>query len=66
MNQFLDVKVKLEQNHMYFYVHIPDGNDSTYQACNRNVKIDPKFHRQLQEEEETGDISRFLALPEII
>ena len=51
---------------MHYYVHIPDEDESTYESQDRNVEIDPKFQRQLQEEKQTGDISGFLALPEII
>ena len=28
-------------NHVHYYVHIPNGDDSTYQTCDRNIKIDP-------------------------
>ena len=50
---------------MYYYVDIPDTHESTYEASERNVRIDPEFEALLQEEHE-GDIGTFLALPEII
>ena len=56
----------LSKNHVYYYVHILHGDENTYQPCDRNVEIDPKFQCQLQQKEQAGDISRFLALPKII
>jgi len=50
---------------VHYYVDIPDAHESTYEASERNVRIDPEFEAHLQEEHE-GDISTFLALPEII
>ena len=52
--------------HVHYYIHIPDGDESTYEPKDRNVRIDPQFQCQLQEEEQAWDISRFLALPKII
>ena len=50
----------------HYYVHIPNGDDSTYQPSKRHFPIDPNFQSHLQEEQEAGNISTFLALPEII
>lgn len=50
---------------MHYYVDILDAHESTYEASERNVRIDPEFEAHLQEEHE-GDIATFLALPEII
>ena len=50
---------------LHYYVDVPNAQESTYEACKRNVGIDPAFHAQLQQENE-HDISTFLALPEII
>ena len=27
------------QNHVHYYVHFPNGDESTYQACDRNIEI---------------------------
>ena len=51
---------------MHYYVDVPHSEESAYAACERNVQIDSEFHHHLQEESGTADISRFLALPEII
>ena len=51
---------------VHYYVDVSNSEESAYAACDRNVQIDPEFHHHLQEEFEIGDISRFLALPEII
>ena len=50
----------------HYYVDVPNSEESAYQACDRNVQIDPEFQHHLQKESETRDIIRFLALPEII
>ena len=50
---------------LHYYVDVPNAQESTYEACERNMSIDPTFHAQLQHENE-HDISTFLALPEII
>ena len=50
----------------HFYIDISDVDDITYQASERRVPIDPDFQSHLQEEQEAGDFSTFLALPEII
>ena len=50
---------------LHYYVDVPNAHESTYEACERNVGIDPAFHAQLQHENE-HDISTFLALPEKI
>ena len=50
---------------LHYYVDVPDAKKSTYDACDKNVGIDPSFHVQLQEENE-HDISTFLALLELI
>ena len=50
---------------LYYYVDVPNAHKSTYEACERNVGIDPAFHAQLQQENE-HDISIFIALPKII
>ena len=31
----------LVHNHMHYYMYIPDGDNSIYQACNRNIEFDP-------------------------
>ena len=51
---------------VHYYVDVPNSEESAYAACNRNIQIDPEFQHHLQEESETGDISRFFALHEII
>ena len=33
----------LQERTLYYYVYIPDRNKSTYQPCERNLEIDPKF-----------------------
>ena len=48
---------------LHYYVDVPNVEESTYDACDRSVGIDPGFHVQLREENE-HDISTFLALPE--
>lgn len=50
---------------VHYYVHVPDGDDSNYDLSKRNVPINPDSEAHLQEEH-VEDISRFLALPEII
>ena len=56
----------ISSNHLHYYVHFLNGDESTYLREDRNVEIDQQFHHQLQEREQAGDISTFLALPEII
>ena len=51
---------------MHFYVDVLNSEESAYLACDKNAQIDPGFQEHLQEECEAGDISTFLALPEII
>ena len=53
-------------NQVHYYMQIPNGDENTYQLEDRNVEIDSQFQRQLQEEEQIGDISGFLVLHEII
>ena len=50
---------------VHYYVDVPNSEESMYVTCKRNMQIDSGFHHHLQESE-IGDISRFLALPEII
>ena len=50
----------------HYYIDIPDVDDSTYHASERHVLIDLDFQSHLQVEQEAGDFSTFLALPEII
>ena len=50
---------------LHFYIDVPDGEESTYTPCERNITIDLEFQAQLQQEQE-DDIINFLALPEII
>ena len=40
-------------NRVHYYVHVPNSEESAYQACDRNIQIDPEFQHHLQEEEET-------------
>ena len=49
-------------SHVHYYIHVPDGDESTYQYEERNVEIDLQFHCQFQEEEVARDISSFLTL----
>ena len=49
----------------HFYVDVPCTDESTVDVEDRHVPIDPAFHAHLQEQEE-GNISHFLALPEVI
>ena len=51
---------------VHYYVDVSNNEESAYQACDRNVPLDPGFQEHLQEECEARDISTFLALPEII
>ena len=36
----------------HYFVHIPNALESTYDASERNIPIDPDFHEQLQQEGE--------------
>ena len=49
----------------HFYVDILDAHESNYEQAEQNISIDPTFQAHLQSQEE-GDISKFLALLEII
>ena len=51
---------------VHYYVDVPNSEENAYQACDKNVEIDPGFHEHVQEECEAGDISTFLALSKII
>ena len=50
----------------HYHIDIPDVDDSTYQTSERYIPIDLDFQSHLQEEQEVGDFSTFLALLEII
>ena len=50
----------------HYYVHIPNGDDSSYQPSERHIPINHDFQSHMLEEQEVGDFSMFLALPEII
>ena len=49
----------------HYFVDVPHPEESTYDATEQNVQIDPALRAQLQVEHDE-DISHFLALPEII
>jgi hypothetical protein len=49
----------------HFYVDVPNPEESNYDANDQYVAIDPAFRAQLQTGNE-GDISEFLAFPELI
>ena len=50
----------------HFYVDVSDVNDSTHETIGRHVFIDHDFQSNLEQEQEGGDFSTFLALPEIV
>ena len=50
----------------HFYVDVSNVDDSTHEAIRRHVPIDRDFQANLEQEQEGGDFSTFLALPEII
>ena len=33
---------------VHFYEHVPNGDNNNYEACKKNVAIDPDFQAQLQ------------------
>ena len=49
----------------HYYMDVADADESTYDACDRNVGINLGFHAQLRQERD-HDISTFLALPKLI
>ena len=51
---------------VHYYVDVPNSEDTAYEACDKDALLQPGLEEHLQEEGEVGDISTFLALPEII
>ena len=51
---------------VHYYVDVRNSDDSAHPPGDKNEEIDPGCHEHLQETCEPGDISTFLALPEII
>ena len=51
---------------VHYYVDVPNSEDTAYEAGDHDVPLEPGLEEHLQEEGEAGDISTFLALPEII
>ena len=51
---------------VHYYVDVPNSEDTAYEAGDHDVPLEPGLDEHLQEEGEAGDISTFLALPEII
>ena len=50
----------------HFYIDVSDVDDNTHEAVGIHVPIDRDFQANLEQEQEGGDFSTFLALPEII
>ena len=48
----------------HYYIDVPHTEDSTYDAHERNIPIDPEFHTDL--EQHSNDFNHFLALPKVI
>ena len=45
---------------LHYCVDVPNAEESTYDACNRSVGINPSFHAQLREENEHDILAHFL------
>ena len=50
----------------FYYVNLPDAEESTHEVQDRAVNIDPGFESSLREQHEDTNFNSFLALPEVI
>ena len=55
-----------QEPELFYYVNVPDANESTHEVQNMVVNIDPGFESSLQEQHQEHNFASFLALPEVI